>query len=121
MAAHLSSTLSLRRPAAVRARAAAGSSVRVAAALRSVSLKLLAASGASAMVTSTESIGGTSPWLTNRELRNLARGRRCAANLRQRCADQRTMNGSFLVLAVVGISGVIDFVRNLRLGGLELF
>jgi hypothetical protein len=46
--------------------------VRVAATLRPVSLKLLAAAGASAMVATTESVGGTPARLSNRELRNLA-------------------------------------------------
>jgi hypothetical protein len=92
--------------------------VRISAALRPVSLELLASAGASAMVAPTESVGGAPTGLTDRKLRNLAGGRRHAADLRKRRANQRAMNRSFFLVAVVGVDGFIAFVGILRRGGL---
>src|SRR4249919_282598 len=84
VAAHLPATLSLWWPA-VRTRAA----VDVAAAVRPVTLKLLAAAGAAALMARTEPVGGASARLTNGELGDLACGRRYAADLRKRRANER--------------------------------
>src|SRR5262245_54403183 len=112
VSSRLASAVSLGRAAAVRPRAAA----HVAAALRPVSLKLLSATAA-AMVAATETIGGTSARLANRKLWNLTRRRRCAADLRKRRANQRTMDRPFLVVAVIGVSSVVAFVGILRRDG----
>src|SRR5580765_370110 len=94
VAAHLPATLSLWWPTAVRTRAA----VDVAAAVRPVTLKLLAAAGAAALMARTEPVGGASARLTNGELGDLACGRRYAADLRKRRANERAMHGPFLVV-----------------------
>jgi hypothetical protein len=114
VAAHLSAALSLWGPAAVRTRA----SVNVAAAVRPVTLKLLAACGAATLMARTEPVGGASTRLTNGELWDLACRRRYAADLWKRRANERTMNGPFLVVATLVVRGFFTFVGVL---GLRVF
>ena len=115
VAAHLPAARSLWWPAAVRARAAARASVDVAAARRPVTLKLLTAAGAAALMPGAEPVGGATTRLTNRELGDLTRGRRYAADFRKRRANERTMNGPFLVLATLVVHEVVAFVGVLGL------
>ena len=119
VAAHLPAALSLWWPPAVRARDAARAAVNVAAAVRPVTLKLLAAAGTATLMARTEPVGGTPTRLTNGELGDLACGRRYAADLRKRRANERAMNGPFLVVAALVVRGVVAFVGVLGLRAFE--